>query len=156
MKNPVLKISLISLILSLTLFLLTSCGDRSVHLMETDLSDGLIRIDYVNIELAESGDEYYDIEVYRTLTAEEQEHVLSEINEIEFKRTAFSVQFPYVYGDGLIFYYTSYRLYVTPNNVEKEFFEPYMNETHQPLIYDLTNNHQFAELLNSIKNYEFN
>ena len=154
MKMYAMRFGLVLLILSLTLFSTTSCYDRSVHLMEVDLSEGLIRIDCVHIENGDTEEEFYKIEVYKTLNLEEQEYVLSEINEIEFKRKAFSVQFPYVYGDGLIFYYTSYKLYVTPNNVEKEFLEPYTNETREPLIYDLSYNHQFVELLNSIKNCE--
>ena len=127
----------------------TSCFDRTVHLMETDLSEGLIRIDYVNIDLSESGDEYYNIEVYKTLDLEEQDRVLSEIKEIEFLRNIFP-RYPELYGDGLIFCYASYRLFVTSHTVYKEPFDSVA--TGEPLWYDIGYSDQLVELLNTLKN----
>lgn len=152
MKNLVIKIGLISLILSFALLSLTSCVDRSVHLMETDLSEGLIKIDYVNVKKGE--DSHAEIDVYRTLDAEEQEYVLSEMNKIEFKKVAFAMEYPFVYGDGLVFYYTSYQLCVTVCAVRKIPYDG--NTTGERLLYDIGANHQFKELLSSLENCEFN
>ena len=149
MKKYAMRFGLVLLILSLTLFPITSCYDRSVHLMEVDLSEGLIRIDYVNIELAESGDEYYEIEVYKTLNLEEQEYVLSEINEIEFSKNIFP-RMSELYGEGLVFYYTSYRLFVTSHTVHKEPFD--LEPTGECLWYDIGHSEQIVGLLNTLKN----
>lgn len=148
-KKHAMRLGLIFLILSLALFPITSCYDRSVHLMEVDLSEGLIRIDYAHIENGDTEEEFYKIKVYKTLNLEEQEYVLSEINGIEFCKNTFPRK-PELYGEGLVFYYTSYRLFVTSHTVHKEPFN--LEANGERLWYDIGHSDQIVELLNMIKN----
>ena len=90
MRKILKNIASLILVSIMAFFTLTSCGTKLAELfkMETfnysyeKLSDGLLRIDYVNVtKWYEEDGPKYEHKVYKTLSAEEQERVLREMNE---------------------------------------------------------------------------
>ena len=160
MKRVLKRIVSLIIVCLLSVGALTSCGTKLAELfkMETfnysyeKLSEGLLRIDYVNRtkNYDEVGGLSYRDEVYKTLSAEEQERVLREMNDIEFKEK-FDTNFIEVKREALVFCYTEYKLYISPWAIEKRFEEGYTNETEEILRYSIQRNEKFVDLMESIK-----
>ena len=160
MRKFLKNIASLILVSIMAFFTLTSCGTKLANIFEMEtfnysyekLSDGLLRIDYVN--RTKNYDEVeglsYRDEVYKTLSAEEQERVLREMNDIEFKET-FSTNFKEVKGEALVFCYTEYKLYISPGAIEKNFEEGYTNENGEILVYSIKRNENFVNLMESVK-----
>lgn len=151
MKKIVARFGLICLTFCIVLFSLNFCVRKPVHFMSGDLSEGLLQIDYVNVVTGEAGI-VEEIEVYRTLTAEEQERILLEFDKIEFT-AAVGMEMPVISGEALVLCYSTYKLYVTSRAIEKEFIDSYENDNREQLIY-LSYNPEISELIDSIKNGE--
>ena len=159
MRKILKNIASLILVSIMAFFTLTSCGTKLAELfkMETfnysyeKLSDGLLRIEYVNVtKWYEEDGPKYEHKVYKTLSAEEQERVLREMNDIEFKET-FSTNFKEVKGEALVFCYTEYKLYISPGAIEKNFEEGYTNENGEILVYSIKRNENFVNLMESVK-----
>ena len=159
MKRVLKKMVSLILVCLLSVGALTSCGTKLAELfkMETfnysyeKLSDGLLRIEYANVtKWYEEDGPKHEHKVYKTLSAEEQERVLREMNDIEFKQK-FSTNFIEVKGEALAFCYTEYKLYISPGAIEKKFEEGYTNENSEILRYSIKRNEKFVDLMESIK-----
>lgn len=146
-------------ILVVSVSFLVSCGTKLERLFEIKtlvypyekLSEGLLRIDYVNITVSyDDNGRKEDCAVYKTLNEEESERVLQGMNRIEFK-VPFGTSYPEVTGDALVFCYTEYKLYISPGDIEKRFEEGYTNESGERLRYNIRTNKDFIKLMDSIK-----
>ena len=113
-----------------------------------NLSKDLLHIEYVNVtgEIAIEK----EIEIYKTLTIEEQEYILLKTQEIEFKEQ-FAVEKAEIKGEALVFCYPTYKLYISPTAIRKEYLESYNTETGEKLLYNIKYNQQFRVLMDSIK-----
>ena len=149
MKKIAAEFGLICLTFCIILFSLNSCVHKPVHFMSGDLREGLLQIDYVNVIKGENG-LIEEIEVYRTLTAEEQESVLLAFEKIEFT-AAVGMQMPVISGEALVLCYSEYKLYVTSRAIEKRVIDSYENDNEEKLIYS-TYNPEISELIDSLKN----
>ena len=159
MKRSIKKcISIFLAIISLAA-VLTSCGTKLAGLFEMEtlvysydkLSDGLLRIDYINVTKTYDDDGVKEeYEVYKTLSAEEQERILRRMDDIEFKEQ-FGTNFIEIRGEALVFCYTEYKLYISPSNIVKTFEEGYTNEAEEILKYNVRNNEEFLILMESLK-----
>ena len=150
MKKLIKYVS-VALVFVLNIALFTSCifKQETLSYSYERLSDGLLKIEYVNVtgEIAIEK----EIEVYKTLSEEEQEYVLNRMQDIEFKKQ-FAVEKPDMSGEALVFCYSAYKLYISPNTIEKEYFNSCDNESGERLLYDIKYNQSFRELIDSIKN----
>ena len=146
-------------ILVVSVSFLVSCGTKLERLFEIEtlaysyekLSEGLLRIDYVNITVSyDENGRKEECVVYKTLNEEESERVLQGMNGIEFK-VPFGTSYPEVTGDALVFCYPEYKLYISPGDIEKRFEEGYTNESGEKLRYNVRTNKDFEKLMDSIK-----
>ena len=127
-------------------FSLTSCKIEldMITFSYDELSHGLEKIAYADASGVEKGDEE---KIYRILTEEEMENVLTEISNMDFETTFYGPEPNSFSGDALVFYYSTYKLYFSRTIIMKKNIDS--NSEDGGYFYSINQNEDFIELLTS-------
>ena len=109
MNNKIVKHVSILLIVFCVLFSTSSCTGSYITYTYDELKTDLVKAEIVNYSVTYEPEYQFNIEVVKTLSAEECDYAITEITKMEFKKTI-GMEPNWPRGNILVLYYPSYEL----------------------------------------------
>lgn len=157
MSKKIIKLGALSLLLVIISLSIVSCKSN-LSFTYDELTCDLIKIELAHRTFSDESEYDEHCEVYKTLSDEETEYVLSELSKITFTTfDNYGISIPD--GDVLILHYTNYILYISAWNIEKMYSDNYYGEYIQYLgaepskyrMYDIQQHEEMENIISYLK-----
>lgn len=158
MSKKIIKFAAFSLLLVIISLSIVSCKSY-LSFTYDELSCDLIKIELAHRTFSDESEYDKHFEVYKTLSNDETEYVLTELSKITFTTfDNYGINIPD--GDVLILYYANYVLRVSAWNIEKMYNDNYDGEYVQYLgaesskyrMYDIQQPEEVESIISYLKN----